>query len=490
DELGDAHAPVEDDVQLVALLALAEDHRSLAEALLGGERRQQLHFRRGEAALAEEVDLVLRLDRHLLHLALAVGALASAAALRVFLEEELQLLVRAAHFLGERAPERPVQPDRELLVLVHQLVERAEGERVAGRGLRGHAVAGAMRAVDEVHLAADVIGGQRAEDLRAEGRVLADVDLPFLDDVEVHRAVFLAEDVVAGGEALDARELREPEDLLVLHVLEDGELPEVVRDGDQVLALFGGAGDLEDDVLQVLAAVEAEEVFLPELEALGGQLQLFDALLDPRVERFGLDAVDALEGIDHAAHRLGGLALLVRRQQEGVDEGVERAVEVLQLELDASRDLGESPVEGIELARAADLLVRQVPLALRVVQPAEDLEGAVVVRRLQLRDLEQLDGLRDLIARHVVLREPDILRGVDLVPPALDHELLFHSRVPVLLGELFLIAHPRQIDPQRHGSRLELLRHLVQMDRLIEHPLIRIPPGQRQQILGLDGNVR
>src|SRR5437870_3704507 len=91
DELGDAHAPVEDDEELVALLPLAEDHRPLAETLLARERRQQLHFTGGQTALAEEVDLVLRLDRDLLHLALGVGALPPAALLRVFLEEELEL---------------------------------------------------------------------------------------------------------------------------------------------------------------------------------------------------------------------------------------------------------------------------------------------------------------------------------------------------------------------------------------------------------------
>ena len=52
DELGDAHAAVEDDVELLALLPLAEDHRALAEALFAGERGQQLHFRGGQAALA------------------------------------------------------------------------------------------------------------------------------------------------------------------------------------------------------------------------------------------------------------------------------------------------------------------------------------------------------------------------------------------------------------------------------------------------------
>ena len=47
DELRDPHAAVEDDVELVAFLPFAKDHRSLAELLFGGERRQQLHLRRG-----------------------------------------------------------------------------------------------------------------------------------------------------------------------------------------------------------------------------------------------------------------------------------------------------------------------------------------------------------------------------------------------------------------------------------------------------------
>ena len=101
-----------------------------------------------------------------------------------------------------------------------------------------------MRAVDEVHLAEDRVGGERAEDLRTERRLLADLDAAVLDDVEVHRPVFLAEDVVAGGVAFDARELGEAEDLLVLHVLEDGQPAQVVRGGDEVLALLRVAGDL------------------------------------------------------------------------------------------------------------------------------------------------------------------------------------------------------------------------------------------------------
>ena len=64
-----------------------------------------------------------------------------------------------------------------------------------------------------------------------------------------------------------------------------------------------------------------------------------------------------------------------------------------------------------------------VPLALRVVEAPEDLEGAVVVRRLQLGDLEQLDRLRRLVLGHVVLRQADVLRGIDLVARALADRL-------------------------------------------------------------------
>ena len=99
------------------------------------------------------------------------------------------------------------------------------------------------------------------------------------------------------------------------------------------------------------------------------------------------------------------------------------SIEVLQLELDAAGELGQPAIERIELARLHDLLVRRVPFALRVVEAAEDLEGAVVVRRLQLGDLEQLDRLRGLVLGHVVLREADVLRGVDLVARALGDRL-------------------------------------------------------------------
>src|SRR4051812_42928979 len=176
DEFRDAHAAVEDDVELLALLAFPENHRAFAEALLAGERRQQLHFTGGEAALLEEIDLVFRLDGDLLHLARPFDALAALTLLRILLEEELELFVRVAHFLRERAPEGPVQADGELLVLVHELVERAEEKREATRRYDRHGVAGAMRAVDEIHLAENRAGRERAEDLRTEGRVLADFD--------------------------------------------------------------------------------------------------------------------------------------------------------------------------------------------------------------------------------------------------------------------------------------------------------------------------
>ena len=347
-----------------------------------------------------------------------------------------------------------------------------------------------MRAVDEVHLAEDVIGLQRAEDLRAEGRVLADVDLSLFDDVEVHRPVFGVKDVIFVRVPLDAREAREAEDLLVFHVLEDGQLPQVMRDGDEILALLLGTRDLVNDLLQVLAALEAEEVLLAELQPLGRELELLDALLDAPVERLRVDAVDALERVDHPPHRLRRLAFLIGGEEKRVDEVVERAVEVFQLELDAPGDLGESAVERIELARHRDLVVREVPFALRVVQAAEDLEGAIVVRRLQLGDLEQLDGLRGLILGHVVLREADVLRRVDLIAPAITEDLLLDARVSRFFGFLFLIAHAREIDAQRDRARLELLGHLVEMDRLVVHPLIGVAPREREQVVRLDRNRR
>jgi hypothetical protein len=155
--------------------------------------------------------------------------------------------------------------------------------------------------------------------------------------------------------------------------------------------------------------------FSQELEALGRELELLDAGLDVRVELFRLDGVDALERVDHPPHRLGRLALLVGREEECVDEVVERAIEVLQLELDASGDLREAAVERIELACFLDLFVRESPFALAVVEAAQDLVRPVAVRGLELRDLEELDGLGRLVFGHVVLRESNVLRRVDLV---------------------------------------------------------------------------
>src|SRR5947209_9959259 len=103
--------------------------------------RQQLHLRSVIPALFEKIDFLFRLDGDLLHLALAFGAVSSGSLSRVFLEEELQLLVGVADLLAQRAPESPMQTDGALLLLIHELIERAERERVAGRRLDGHGVA-------------------------------------------------------------------------------------------------------------------------------------------------------------------------------------------------------------------------------------------------------------------------------------------------------------------------------------------------------------
>src|ERR1051325_894573 len=346
-----------------------------------------------------------------------------------------------------------------------------------------------MGAVDEVHLAEDRVAGERSEDLRNEGRLLADLDAAVAHDVEVHGAVFLAEDVVLLQQAVDARELGEVKELLVFHVMEDVELPQLRGDGDQVVAFLRVAGDLFGDLPDLFARVELEEALLAELQPFGALLQLLHALFDARVEVLRLEVLDSLEGVDHAPHRLGAVALLVGGEEEGVDEVVERAVEVFQLELDAPGDLGQPFVERVELARLLDLFVRRVPLALGVVEPAEDLEGAVVVRRLQLRDLQQLDRFRRLVLGHVVLGQADVLRGVDFVLRALGVDLHFEIGEARLLGLFLEVAHAREVDAQRHRARLELLGHLVQVDGLVVHPLIGVALGQGEQVVGVDGDA-
>src|ERR1041385_4933671 len=346
-----------------------------------------------------------------------------------------------------------------------------------------------MRAVDEVHLSEDRVAGERSEDLRAEGRLLADLDAAVAHDVEVHGAIVLAEDVVALQQAVDARELGEVKELLVFHVMEDVELPQLRGDGDQVVALLRVAGDLLGDLTDLFARVELEEALLAELQALGALLQLLHSLLDARVEVLRLEVLDALEGVDHAAHRLGDVALLSGRQEKRVDEFVERAVEVFQLELDAPGDLGQSFVERVELARFLDLFMRRVPLPLGIVETAEDLEGTVIVRRLQLRDLEQLDGLRRLVLGHVVLRQADVLGRVDLVLRALGVDLELQIGEARLLGLFLEVAHARQVDAQRHRARLELLGHLVQVDGLVVHSLIGVALGQGEEVVGIDGDA-
>src|SRR6266852_7687009 len=346
-EFRDAHAAIEDDEELVPLLAFAKDHRSFAKFFLGREGRQQLHFRRRQPALFEEIDLVLRLDDDLLGLALSFRAFAPGAFLGVLLEEELQLLVGVADFLAERAPECPVQTDRQLFLLIHELIERAEREGVAGRGLDRDGIAGAMGAIDEVHLAEDGVVIERAENLRTEGRVLADLDATAPDHVKIHGAIFFPKDVRALLQLFHAREFREPRDLLVLHVLKNGQLAQIDLHGRNAAALLGIARDLVDDLLQILARLELEEILFAKLEALGADAQILDARVDQAVELVVVEILHPLQGIDHAADRLGAFAFLVGREKKRVDELIERDVEILQLELDAARNLRQSAIEWI-----------------------------------------------------------------------------------------------------------------------------------------------
>ena len=269
-------------------------------------------------------------------------------------------------------------------------------------------------------------------------------------------------------------------------MLKDAQLAQLGLHGRDVAALFGVARDLVDDVFQVFACLELEEILFAQLESLSAHAKILDARVDERVEVLVVEVLHALERVDHAADGLGGLALLIGGQKKRVDEVVERLIEVLQLELDAAGDLGETAVERIELARRLDLVVRHVPFALREVEPAEDFEGAIVVGGLQLGDLEQLDRLRRLILGHVVLREADVLRCVDLVAGPLGHHFLPHRRVARFFSLAFQIANAGQVDAQRHRARLELLRHLVEVDRLVVHALLGVAARQHDEVVGLD----
>src|SRR5206468_2609562 len=106
-------------------------------------------------------------------------------------------------------------------------------------------------------------------------------------------------------------------------------------------------------------------------EPLGAHAKILDTCVDLRVQVLVVEILHPLEGVDHAADRLSALALLIGREQKGVDELVERAVVVLQLELDATRNLRKTFVERIEFARRLDLLARELPFALRKIKPAE-----------------------------------------------------------------------------------------------------------------------
>ena len=245
-----------------------------------------------------------------------------------------------------------------------------------------------------------------------------------------------------------------------------------------------------DDLAEPFLRLELEKIVLSQLQPFRAELELFDALLDTGVELFRLDVLDAFERVDHPAHGLGAVALLIRGKKERVDEVLECSLEVAQLELDAAGDLGQSAIERIELAGSPDLFVGEVPLTLRVVEPAEDLVGAVVVRRLQLGDLEQLDGFRGLVLGHVVLGQADILRSVDLVASALGVDVLSQHRVARRFRLRFEVASAREVDPDSDGAGFQLLRHLEQMNGLVVHSLVGVAAGQRHELVGIDGNAR
>ena len=227
----------------------------------------------------------------------------------------------------------------------------------------------------------------------------------------------------------DPREFRKPRDLLVFHVLEHGQLAQIGLHRRDAAALLGIARDLVDDRFQILARLEFEEILFAELEALGADAQILDTRVDQSVELFIVEVLHPLQRVDHAADGLGALAFLVGRQKKGVDEFIERHVEILHLELDAARNLRQSSIEWIELARRLDLFARELPLPLRKIEAAEDFEGAIVVGGLQLCDLEQLDGFGGLVFGHVILREAGVLRGIDFVARTLGAHFLSHRHV-------------------------------------------------------------
>jgi hypothetical protein len=321
-------------------------------------------------------------------------------------------------------------------------------------------------------------------------RICGPNTVSFRNYVEVHRAVVLAEDVVTGSEGVHACEAREAEHLLVLHVLEDLELAEIGGGADLALAFLRGTADLQQDGVEVFAAFQSEEIFLAEFETLRRHLELFDPFPDASVEILRIEFLNTFQRIDHPANRFGRLPLLIGREKESVDEVGEGVIEALELELDPARDLRKTAVEGVEPARMLDLLSRAFPFTLRVIETSEHLEGPIAVWGLDLRDLEELDCLRRLVLGNVVLREPDVLGGVDLITRPLHLDLLSHRRESRRLGVGFLVAYARQIDPQSNRPRFQFLGHLVEMDRLVVHPLVCVAPGQRQQVVRFDGNRR
>jgi len=126
-----------------------------------------------------------------------------------------------------------------------------------------------------------------------------------------------------------------------------GQLAQIDLHGRNAAALLGIARDLVDDLLQILARLELEEILFAKLEALGADAQILDARVDQAVELFVVEILHPLQGIDHAADRLGAFAFLVGREKKCVDELIERDVEILQLELDAARNLRQSAIEWI-----------------------------------------------------------------------------------------------------------------------------------------------
>src|SRR6266850_6390946 len=169
-------------------------------------------------------------------------------------EERPQIVVRHAQPCGQQPHDRPQDLIGDVAVEIEQELEVGTGDRDQGAGGIGDRVRGSLGAIEDRHFPEARPRLQHRERFFAgAGNRPRNPDFAFRDQEQpVARLTFL-EDVLADGELLFAAHFRDPGQLALVEILEDGRLLEQ-------LDVHGGEGTTRDNAGQVKRWVTAADI--------------------------------------------------------------------------------------------------------------------------------------------------------------------------------------------------------------------------------------